>query len=73
MIYIVPNLTLSNISNIMFTLIIAVPLEYVQEETNDSYLYEMKIKFKTLATNKVNPIEYQSFALSLMHFVVHHE
>jgi len=29
MIYIVPNLTLSNISNIMFTLLIAVPLEHV--------------------------------------------
>jgi hypothetical protein len=66
MIYIVPNLTLSNISNIMFTLIIAVPLEHVQEGTNDAYLYDMKIKFRTLAANKVNPIEYQCFALSLI-------
>jgi hypothetical protein len=66
MIHIIPNLTLSNISNIMFTLIIAVLLEHVQEGTNDSYLYEMKIKFRTLAANKVNPIEYQCFALSLI-------
>lgn len=41
-------------------------LSFVQEGTNDAYLYEMKIKFRTLATNKVNPIEYQWFALSMI-------
>jgi len=39
MIYIIRNLTLSNISNIKFTLITAISLEHVQGVSNDMVIF----------------------------------